>query len=172
EARLDCHSQRHSRRLHGDSGHPDHQLLAEGYPGRIVDHHRGRLLDIHLLSGRGDHHHSAGGLAGHGAVTTAFCGQHLGALCHRLPALLHRLEPAEHDRVPATAGTGRGRPYPLRLLLVLTKLPLDIRPKGMALFVITATFAPAIGPTIGGWLTENFGWEWIFYINLVPGALM
>jgi DHA2 family multidrug resistance protein len=42
----------------------------------------------------------------------------------------------------------------------------------MALFAVTATFAPAIGPTIGGWLNERYGWEWIFYVNLVPGAAM
>jgi MFS transporter, DHA2 family, multidrug resistance protein len=40
------------------------------------------------------------------------------------------------------------------------------------LFALSATFAPAIGPTIGGYLTENFGWEYIFYVNLVPGAVM
>ncbi len=37
---------------------------------------------------------------------------------------------------------------------------------------MSATFAPAIGPTIGGYLTENFGWQYIFYVNLVPGAVM
>jgi DHA2 family multidrug resistance protein len=37
---------------------------------------------------------------------------------------------------------------------------------------VIATFAPAIGPTIGGYLTDNYGWPWIFYINLVPGAVM
>ena len=31
---------------------------------------------------------------------------------------------------------------------------------------------PAIGPTIGGYLTENWGWQYIFYVNLVPGAVM
>ena len=31
---------------------------------------------------------------------------------------------------------------------------------------------PAIGPTIGGWLTDNYGWQWIFFINLVPGLGM
>ena len=36
----------------------------------------------------------------------------------------------------------------------------------------TLTFAPAVGPAIGGWLTDNWGWPWIFYLNLVPGALM
>jgi DHA2 family multidrug resistance protein len=33
-------------------------------------------------------------------------------------------------------------------------------------------FAPAIGPTIGGWITENYSWPWIFYINLVPGIIL
>jgi len=40
------------------------------------------------------------------------------------------------------------------------------------MFALTATFAPAIGPTIGGYLTENFGWQYIFYVNLVPGIAM
>jgi DHA2 family multidrug resistance protein len=43
---------------------------------------------------------------------------------------------------------------------------------GFAGFAVTATFAPAIGPTIGGWLTDNYGWQTIFYMNIVPGALM
>jgi DHA2 family multidrug resistance protein len=37
---------------------------------------------------------------------------------------------------------------------------------------VSATFAPAIGPTIGGYLTENWGWQYIFYVNLVPGIVM
>jgi DHA2 family multidrug resistance protein len=42
----------------------------------------------------------------------------------------------------------------------------------MAMFAISATFAPAIGPTIGGFLTENYGWQYIFYVNVVPGSLL
>src|SRR6202035_3689665 len=51
-------------------------------------------------------------------------------------------------------------------------LPKAKQPVGLALFALSATFAPAIGPTIGGYLTENWGWQYIFYVNLVPGALM
>lgn len=69
-------------------------------------------------------------------------------------------------------GLAGGALIPFAFTLVLTKLPPSDRPKGMALFAVTATFAPSIGPTIGGWLTENYGWEWIFYINVVPGILM
>ena len=37
---------------------------------------------------------------------------------------------------------------------------------------MTATFAPAIGPTIGGYLTDYYGWPWVFYVNLAPGLVM
>lgn len=69
-------------------------------------------------------------------------------------------------------GLAGGALIPFAFMLVLTKLPQADRPKGMAMFAITATFAPSIGPTIGGWLTQNFGWEYIFYINIVPGLVM
>ena len=61
---------------------------------------------------------------------------------------------------------------PMAFTLVLKLLPPDERPFGFGLFGMTATFAPAIGPTIGGWLTDNYGWPSIFYLNLIPGALM
>jgi MFS transporter, DHA2 family, multidrug resistance protein len=61
---------------------------------------------------------------------------------------------------------------PMAFTLVLRLLPPAERPLGYALFGMTATFAPAIGPTIGGWLTDNYGWPAIFYLNLVPGVLM
>lgn len=72
----------------------------------------------------------------------------------------------------ALQGLAGGALIPFAFTLILTKLPPAQRPKGMAMFAITATFAPSIGPTIGGWLTENFGWEYIFYINIFPGILM
>jgi MFS transporter, DHA2 family, multidrug resistance protein len=56
--------------------------------------------------------------------------------------------------------------------IIITLLPKAKQPIGLALFALSATFAPAIGPTIGGYLTENWGWQYIFYVNLVPGALM
>jgi MFS transporter, DHA2 family, multidrug resistance protein len=61
---------------------------------------------------------------------------------------------------------------PMAFTLILTKLPKPQQPLGLALFAITATFAPAIGPTIGGYLTEVYGWQYIFFVNVVPGAMM
>jgi DHA2 family multidrug resistance protein len=40
-----------------------------------------------------------------------------------------------------------------------------------ALFAIALTVGPALGPTMGGWLTDNFSWPWVFDINIVPGAI-
>lgn len=61
---------------------------------------------------------------------------------------------------------------PLSFVVILTYLPPSKQPIGMALFSITATFAPAIGPLVGGWLTDNYGWPFIFYMNALPGALL
>jgi DHA2 family multidrug resistance protein len=61
---------------------------------------------------------------------------------------------------------------PLAFTLTLTMLPRTKQPIGLALFAVSATFAPAIGPTIGGYLTETYGWQYIFYVNLIPGAIM
>jgi DHA2 family multidrug resistance protein len=61
---------------------------------------------------------------------------------------------------------------PMAFTIIMTTLPKAKQPIGMALFAVSATFAPAIGPTIGGWLNENYGWQYIFYVNLAPGALM
>src|SRR6202011_3527365 len=61
---------------------------------------------------------------------------------------------------------------PVALTMVTSILPRSKQAIGLAGFAVTATFAPAIGPTIGGYLTENYGWPYIFYIDLVPGAVM
>ncbi|MDA9409641.1 MDR family MFS transporter [Bradyrhizobium sp. CCBAU 45384] len=72
----------------------------------------------------------------------------------------------------AVQGFSGGVLIPMAFTLIITLLPRAKQPVGLALFALSATFAPAIGPTIGGYLTENFGWQYIFYVNLVPGAIM
>src|SRR5437773_4645528 len=72
----------------------------------------------------------------------------------------------------AVQGFSGGVLIPMAFTLIITLLPKAKQQIGLAMFAISATFAPAIGPTIGGYLTENWGWEYIFYVNLVPGALM
>ena len=72
----------------------------------------------------------------------------------------------------AGQGFTGGVMIPIALTTALSALPKSKQPFALALFGMTATLGPAIGPTIGGSLTDNYGWPWIFYINLIPGALM
>lgn len=71
----------------------------------------------------------------------------------------------------ALQGFTGGVLIPTAFNLVLKLLPAQ-RGAGFALFGMTATFAPAIGPTVGGWLTDQYGWPSIFYLNLAPGVLL
>ena len=72
----------------------------------------------------------------------------------------------------ALQGFTGGVLIPLAFTIVMTMLPPSKRAVGLAGFAVTATFAPAIGPTIGGYLTDYYGWPWVFYVNLAPGAVM
>ncbi|NUW70256.1 MDR family MFS transporter [Vibrio coralliilyticus] len=71
----------------------------------------------------------------------------------------------------ALQGFCGGALIPLSFRLIIEILPLEKRPMGMSLFSIIATFAPAIGPAIGGWLTEHFSWHAIFYVNVLPSVV-
>ncbi|KIZ44948.1 MULTISPECIES: MDR family MFS transporter [Rhodopseudomonas] len=74
--------------------------------------------------------------------------------------------------IRALQGFSGGVLIPMAFTLIMMLLPAGKQPVGLALFALSATFAPAIGPTIGGYLTENWGWQYIFYVNLVPGVVM
>src|SRR6202035_2525787 len=71
----------------------------------------------------------------------------------------------------ALQGFAGGVLIPMAFTLIITLLPKAKQAVGLALFALSATFAPAIGPTIGGYLTENWGWQYIFYVKPAPGAL-
>src|SRR5580692_5694041 len=72
----------------------------------------------------------------------------------------------------ALQGFSGGVMIPLGFTIILSMLPPSKHPAGLAGFAVTATFAPAIGPTIGGYFTDNYGWSYSFYVNLVPGVVM
>src|SRR5208337_5167881 len=69
-------------------------------------------------------------------------------------------------------GFAGGVLIPMAFTMVATKLPKAQQPIGLAMFSLAVTFAPAIGPTIGGYLTENYGWQTIFFVNVVPTIVM
>ena len=85
------------------------------------------------------------------------------AFTHDLPSMI---------AMRALQGFFGGVLIPMAFTLVFTKLPKAQQPIGLAMFSLAVTFAPAIGPTIGGYLTENYGWQTIFFVNVVPTAVM
>src|ERR1700751_3233926 len=72
----------------------------------------------------------------------------------------------------ALQGFTGGVMIPMSFTVINTRLPPSRRPLGLVLFGITATMAPAIGPYIGGLLTDNYGWPLVFYLNFLPGVVM
>lgn len=68
-------------------------------------------------------------------------------------------------------GFSGGALQPISQAILLECFPLRRRGMGMAIFGIGVVFAPIIGPTLGGWITDNYSWRWIFYINIPVGVL-
>jgi DHA2 family multidrug resistance protein len=68
-------------------------------------------------------------------------------------------------------GAGGGALQPIAQSVLLESFPPEKRGSAMAIFGLGVVVAPIIGPTLGGWITDNYSWRWIFYINLPVGAL-
>ncbi len=68
-------------------------------------------------------------------------------------------------------GLGGGGLQPMAQAILADTFPPQQRGLAFALYGITAIMAPTIGPTLGGWITDNYSWRWIFYINLPVGIL-
>ena len=66
-------------------------------------------------------------------------------------------------------GVGGGGLQPMAQAILADTFPPEKRGLAFALYGITAVLAPTIGPTLGGWITFNYSWRWIFFINLPVG---
>jgi DHA2 family multidrug resistance protein len=76
---------------------------------------------------------------------------------HRLPLLiLWRI----------VQGIAGGGPQPVSQAILLDTFPAERRTAGMAVYGVAALTAPVLGPTLGGWITDNYSWQWLFYINI------
>jgi MFS transporter, DHA2 family, multidrug resistance protein len=71
----------------------------------------------------------------------------------------------------ALQGAGGGGLQPMSQAILADSFPPQQRGLAFAVFGIVAVFAPTIGPTLGGWITDNYSWRWIFFINLPVGIL-
>jgi DHA2 family multidrug resistance protein len=68
-------------------------------------------------------------------------------------------------------GAGGGGLQPMAQAILADTFPPQKRGLAFALYGITAVLAPTVGPTLGGWITFNYSWRWIFFINLPVGLL-
>ncbi|HWZ52210.1 MAG TPA: DHA2 family efflux MFS transporter permease subunit [Granulicella sp.] len=68
-------------------------------------------------------------------------------------------------------GVGGGGLAPSEQAILADTFPLAKRGQAFAVYGMAVVVAPAIGPTLGGWITDNFNWHWIFFINVPIGLL-
>src|SRR6202453_2677762 len=68
-------------------------------------------------------------------------------------------------------GIGGGGLAPSEQAILADTFPPEKRGQAFAVYGMAVVVAPAIGPTLGGWITDNFNWHWIFFINIPIGIL-
>ena len=68
-------------------------------------------------------------------------------------------------------GIGGGAMVPIAQAILLESFPPQKRGVAMAAFAQGVVVAPILGPTLGGWITDNYSWRWIFYVNIPFGIL-
>jgi DHA2 family multidrug resistance protein len=68
-------------------------------------------------------------------------------------------------------GIGGGGLQPLSQSILLETFPRKQHGMAMAIFGVGIMFGPIIGPLLGGWITDNWSWRWIFYVNVPIGVL-
>jgi DHA2 family multidrug resistance protein len=68
-------------------------------------------------------------------------------------------------------GVGGGGLQPMAQAILADTFPPEKRGLAFALYGITVVVAPTIGPTLGGWITFNYSWRWIFFINIPVGIV-
>src|SRR6185437_6725902 len=68
-------------------------------------------------------------------------------------------------------GIGGGGLAPVEQAILVDTFPPAQRASAFALYTVAIVTAPAIGPVLGGWITDNYNWRWIFFINIPIGLL-
>ena len=70
----------------------------------------------------------------------------------------------------ALQGVAGGGLQPSSQAVLLDAFPQEKQGAAMTVFGMAALLAPVVGPTLGGYITDNYGWRWIFYLNVPVGA--
>ena len=166
------HRLRHPGRHHAGAGHHDRQRGAALYPGQRVGERRPDQLGADLLHRRRRHHDAAVGLSRQPLRPQA----HPAGLDHRLRrsprcCAASRSRCCRSSRFRLLQGFFGAALVPLSQSILLDIYTPEERGSAMALFGVSVMVGPVLGPVIGGWLTDNLSWRWVFYINVPIGAL-
>ena len=68
-------------------------------------------------------------------------------------------------------GAGGGGLQPISQAILVDSFPREKQGMAMAIYGMGVVVAPTIGPTLGGWITDNFSWRWIFFLNVPVGII-
>ena len=68
-------------------------------------------------------------------------------------------------------GIGGGGLQPMAQAIMADSFDPKRRGVAFSLYALVTVLAPSIGPTLGGWITDNYSWRWIFYINIPVGII-
>ena len=85
------------------------------------------------------------------------------------------MRPGAHARLliffRVLQGLGGGALQPISQAILVESFPREKQGMAMAVYGMGVVVAPVIGPTLGGWITDNYSWRWIFFINIPVGML-
>src|SRR6185369_17914274 len=68
-------------------------------------------------------------------------------------------------------GFAGGALIPALFSAVFLLFPVSLHPTATTFAGVVAVLAPTVGPVVGGWITENWSWHWLFLINVAPGVI-
>jgi MFS transporter, DHA2 family, multidrug resistance protein len=68
-------------------------------------------------------------------------------------------------------GAGGGAMQPIAQTVLFESFPKEKQGQAMAVYVMGIVLAPILGPVVGGWITDNYSWRWVFFINIPVGIV-
>ena len=157
--------------IHGSAGHHYRSRRATLYRGRIIGYRQRRRMGYHELPCRQCDHPANDRLAERPFRPSQLLPGLDSYLHYKLSAMRDGYEPLSAHSISRHSRPWRRRLQPSSQGVLLDTFPAEKQGAAMTLFAVAALIAPVVGPTLGGWITDNYSWRWVFYINIPIGLL-